>query len=577
MYRPQFAFPPTPSNFRDEDFVYNFDGDNVPALNIRFGPGQTTQRIPLPLQSDAGFLHRGLKMNQAAVNATTLGVQVFDPKDRPLSNDYVSPSVYSPLTNNPAPPLEPEIENPPGASYQISLANLSNTVSTLPLLPEISPVLVDPVGFGHGLVVGNNVPAANAFGPFLFGGDLYMALTPTNPSSSFIVQIFRSQDGGNSWQVLDGGNGPNGNAMVVFDGDHSLICAFSTAAIDTTGDINLQNFDLTAGTWGAVYGTSSPPTTQAIYDVYLRPDGSILVLHNPRAGSGSAVTGLECSIFVSPNWSTTFDAGTGITTLPGYNMATVNVQWSSAILDTNGNLHVFFQTDGQSGPPNWDGRVFYQQIESTNALGTFFNFPGNDTFPTTVQNIFSANPIIVDDQLIIGYNGLNPNGDQYPSIIVGSPLSNPTFQYAGSPGIDPTAYELLNANSDVAPYLAYDGLTVFAVWVADNPGPDSNILRIVYNCQPNVNILSGWGALQIDDTKQYNFAPLEPAALIRPSITIDGNSILVSSEASTVDSEGNARDARFWMGIVEIEPLRIQFRGVKRYAKDKKTQACEVR
>lgn len=578
MYRPQFAFPPTPENFIDEDFVYNFDGDNIPALNIRFAPGQVTQRIPLPLQSDAAFLHRGLKMNQAAVNAPTLGVQIFDPKDRPLSNDYVSPSAYSPLTNNPAPPLEPEIENAPGASYQISVANLSETQSTIPLQPVINPVLVDPVTDGTMEYLPAGTPR-QILGPVLFNGAIYMPLVVPNPitiGGPSTFQIFQSLDGGKTWTGLNNTGAPNAttNMQAGYDGNGNFIIAFSTAGYGSNGSINLQNFSLLTGTWGAVYGTASPPTTQDVGGVFVRPDGSIAVIHNPSTSGAGTVSGMSVSIYSGGAWTTTFDAGVAIQSLSGYELHTTIVTWMGATVDTAGNLHLFFQVEGGTPAASWNGRVFYQLVEPSNALGTFADF----ATPTTggvIGSVVNANPTVVNDQILLGIVDVSAGvgGKQFPSALVGSPLSAPVFFSIPAPGMDPNTFDLLECSNNVAPVIAFDGQTVFALYAADNGSFTASKLRLCYNNSPN-SLLSGWGSIEIYDLASSGFTI--DLGIQLPAISLYGSDIFLTMELNLQPPEF-LQVARYFMGLVEIEPLRIQFRGVKRYAREKKTQVCGVR
>ena len=447
--------------------MYSFDPYNTPALNVRFAPGQQLLRIPLQLQSDAAFIHRGLKLNSSL--PSFLGVQLFFPDDTPLTDDIVSVSAFTSGTGNPAPILEPEIMSPAGASYQLNVVNLSATQSAMALLPNVAPVLVDPVGFGHGPVVGNNIPAANAFGPFLYNGGLYMALTPT--VGTFLLQIFQSLDGGTTWVHIGAVGEPNGNAMPVFDGDHTIVVAFSTAAIGTNGDLNLINFDLSTLTWGAAYGTAGEPTTQAVYDVYIRPDGSILVLHNPEVNGGGGVSGLSASVYAAGVW-TTFDAGANVLTLPDYSNADDIVVWSSAVLDpVTGNLLVFFQTEGDVGPPSFQGRVFFQLIAADNSLGTF-----NDFGTTLIFSVDSTTPVIVGANVVLAYVAFG--APVFPGLLYGTPLTAPAFASVGSPGIDPAALNVAVPAS--APYLAFDGQTLFAIYVASANGNTANQLRLCY-------------------------------------------------------------------------------------------------
>ncbi len=567
MYRPQFSNPKPPQGTYDEDFVYSFDPYNTPALNVRFAPGQQLLRVPLQMQSDAAFIHRGLKMNPSFTSF--LGVQLFTPDDSPLSDDILPLSAYSANTGNPAPILEPEILSPAGASYQLNVVNRSLTQSAMPLTGNLNPVLVDPVGLGHGPVIGNNVPATSTFGPFLYNGGLYMALTPT--TGPFLLQIFQSLDGGATWAHVGQLGEPNGNAMPIFDGDHSIIVAFSTSDVDVDGSINLINFDLSTLTWGAVYGTAGAPTTQAVYGTYIRPDGSIIVLHNPRASGAGTGSGLFAAVFAGGVWAANFDAGTGIAALPGYVVADDFTDWSTAVLDPAGNLHVFFSTFGDIGPPNWIGRVFYQQILASNALGTFFDMPGNDTFPLKINTIDSANAVIVGDSVVLAIQQHDAVlAINFSNVIVGTPLAAPVFSYAPEPGIDPNSFNILTPNADVAPYLFFDGQTLFALSVYDTGGFTANLLVLSFNNTPSTPG-TGWGSVPI-----FNYADdgaLSSVAgqfFLRPSMNIVGNSIYLSAEAAPAAGQ----DARYYLGSITIEPIRIQLRGVKRYVRTKRTQAC---
>jgi hypothetical protein len=573
MYRPQFSFPPAQAGTYDDDFVYSFDPYNTPALDIRFGPGQATFRIPLQLQSDAAFVHRATKMNPSA--ESWIGVQLFFPDDTPLSDDHMTLSALSANTGNPAPIIEggdngEGMLSSAGASYQVDIINRSATQSTLPLAPAIGPVLVDPVGFGHGPVIGNNVPTTSTFGPFLYNGALYMALTPT--VGTFVLQMFQSIDGGATWQGLDLSNSPNGNAMPVFDGNHTVVVAFSTSAVDVDGSINLINFDLSTGTWGPVYGTAGAPTTQAVYGIYIRPDGSYIVLHNPIAsGPTPGSTGMFAAVFAAGVWVTNFDAGTGITGLPGYDDTLDSTDWSTAVLDAAGNLHLFFSTSGSNGPPNWNGRVFYQQILPTNALGTFVDIPGNNVSPPKIQTIDSANAVIVGNSVVLGIQQFDTtlSVSTFNNVIVGTPLSAPAFSYAPEPGIDPNAFNILTPNADVAPYLFYDGRTLFAVSVYDTAALTANELRLEFTNTP-ATPASGWGSVPI-----YNYADSGlPVAVfqgfLRPSLNIVNQVMYLSAELPAPN------DARYFLGSVTIEPIRIQLRGVKRYVRTSRKQTCAL-
>lgn len=577
MYRPQFSFPPPQDGTYDEDFVYSFDPYNTPALDVRFGPAERKLRIPLQMQADAAFIHRGLRFNPTFTSY--LGARLYFPDDSPLTDDLVPLSAFAANTGNPVPPLEGGDEGQgmiqqAGASYQVDIVNRSATQSALPLFANINPVLVDPVGFGIGPNVNGGNPSTNTFGPFLYNGGLYMFLIPTVPSED-AFQAFQSLDGGATWRHVGTVGEPTvGNAAPIFDGNHTVIVAVSTAAEGTSGTINLVNFDLSTLTWGPVYATAGAPTTEAVTGIFIRPDGTYIVLHNPRAAGPGTGSGLFAAVYnpTSATWVTNFDAGTGIAALSGYNVTTDFSIFNTAVLDSSGNLHVFFTTTGSSGPPNWLGRVFYQQIESSNALGTFFDFPGNDTTPTKITSVLYSNAVIVGNSVLLSIQQFDAGlGGGFYNVVVGSPLSAPVFSYAPEPGIDPNAFFKINPNTDFAPYMFYDGRTLFAIATyTDQDGNEGAIFRLLYTNTP-ATPSSGWSSVEIwNYMNDGRFNNILAQVSLRPSMQVVGDTIYLSVELSD-PFEANAR---YYLGTITIVPVRIQLRGVKRYVRTKRAQSC---
>lgn len=124
MYRPQFAYS-TPPGCRDEDFVYYFDGSNIPLLNQSIS-GLTIPNIPLPLDQDAPFYWRGIKVDIRTTGTVAPNVQVKfqDCYQNDLSDGLVPATQYgfaqNPITfqganyTGPPVPFEPEIYCPRG-------------------------------------------------------------------------------------------------------------------------------------------------------------------------------------------------------------------------------------------------------------------------------------------------------------------------------------------------------------------------------------------------------------------------------------------------------------------------------
>lgn len=158
MYRPQFVYGRTPSQFTDFDFVHYFDFTNVPFLNQpSFPAGALQHNIPLQLQTDWPFYVRGIQVKGGPVTNVTqntgfpanVQVRFKDPFSHDLSNDfvpvglYIAPSVanaaFVPLPPNPffirANPLtvvvEPEVRCPAGSVWWLSIRNQTTVVQDL--------------------------------------------------------------------------------------------------------------------------------------------------------------------------------------------------------------------------------------------------------------------------------------------------------------------------------------------------------------------------------------------------------------------------------------------------------------
>lgn len=121
-YRPQFAFAPEDG---DEHFRHVFDVVSAPGLSVRLAPGEQTEYIPLPLQTDVPFIWRGVLMTGSAI----FGVRFKDSDGNYLSDDYVPIADYDgsmvpgPIGSVPV-PLE-EISCQAGGIVYLSIKNLT--------------------------------------------------------------------------------------------------------------------------------------------------------------------------------------------------------------------------------------------------------------------------------------------------------------------------------------------------------------------------------------------------------------------------------------------------------------------
>jgi hypothetical protein len=119
-YRPQFAFPPAPPGFVDEEFEYYFDSVNTPAL-----AQVPSNQVVLPLQSDAEYRIRAFQMSG---NTGELAVRFWTPRGAelsqvPIENDLAYAGTINGAGKLPV-PLSDEIVCPPGSSLLVDLQNL---------------------------------------------------------------------------------------------------------------------------------------------------------------------------------------------------------------------------------------------------------------------------------------------------------------------------------------------------------------------------------------------------------------------------------------------------------------------
>jgi hypothetical protein len=262
--------------------------------------------------------------------------------------------------------------------------------------------------------------------------------------------------------------------------------------------------------------------------------------------------------------------------LPGYDSTADFVDWTSAVVDpATGTTHVFFHVSGT--PPTWGSRLFYQAVDFTNTLQAFENFPGNTVVPQQVQNVVWANPIIVGNNILLGAQLLNPGGTgaftSYESLIIGvgggPGITLPVFSYLATPGIDPIAYNVISPGTDteVAPFLLYDGRTIFVVYLA---GTNDLSVRVCYTNTP-ATPTSGWTSVEVFNSNNVGL-PFNAAfqKLLRPALNLVGDLIYVTVDAQALQFT----NARYNLGAMYVEPIRIQLRGVKRYVRTKRKQVC---
>lgn len=89
-----------------------------------------------------------------------------------------------------------------------------------------------------------------------------------------------------------------------------------------------------------------------------------------------------------------------------------------------------------------------------------------------------------------------------------------------------------------------------------------------------MSAFTGWASVEVFDyTNVGALSGVLFQSLLRPSLNVVGNTIYLSAEAAPV-FDG---DARYFLGTITIEPLRLQLRGVKRYVRTGRKQTCATK
>jgi hypothetical protein len=400
--------------------------------------------------------------------------------------------------------------------------------------------------------------SAQAYGPFAYGGNLYSVLqafgTAWSPAATQLW-VFKSTDAGATWAAVDGANGPTlnagttyPNASAHYDGADTVTVCFNDAATapGTSQPLKLQDFDLASETWGAVYGTSGAPSCLAINQLFKRSDGSWIILHNRTFVPGflPILRGLAASIYNSGagTWGSDFDVDTNIPS--GY---TQNAS-SSAVYDpVTDVIHVFIPTRTAA---NLNG-VSYQQINLDNSLGASFDFSnefgylGTGSTPTTM-----ADPIIVGANIVLGVLDTTAT---VPTVLVGTPLANPSWSVLAAPGIDPN-FPGGNTYNSLVPYLATDGATIYAIYVYEDF--DAGYAQHVRLAQTTntADPLSGWTGQEVYAGAGELFAsPQYPGAVVADS----GATVLMTVQGATGGQGHPSELTAFFLSLAVSETPEV--------------------
>ena len=256
-----------------------------------------------------------------------------------------------------------------------------------------------------------------------------------------LVAIFKSTDGGNTWSQIDGAHnltgsvGWNGSPVpAVYDGAHT----FTFAYVKTSdGTINLQSFDLNAGTWGAVFGNENlSPLVPILATMFRQSTGNLVLFFQDESGDPGSI---YAQIWNGSSWG-------AATKISGTAEAIINPAtqgfgaYATGVIDSSDVVHLtFFAQD--SGPPFQMAGAFYQEITASLGLQNAQTFPGN-TGATPDLSIDIPGPLpsmFIQGTSIywaIVRNNSGAGNPTYPSVYVGTPVINPVWTELGN--LDPS-------------------------------------------------------------------------------------------------------------------------------------------
>ena len=386
---------------------------------------------------------------------------------------------------------------------------------TMPTIPSYgNPVLMS--ASPNDTIQLQNYPTGGGGNPCSiigYGGNFWQILQYNQVNTPVQIFAYKSTDGGATWAQIDAAHGPTcGGAYssncsgLWFDGVHTITVAWTASRnYGTAQPIQLQDFNLSTGLWGAVYGSGSA-NVYYINQLFKRPDGSVVVIAQTSAPSTIEVT---ANVLASGAWTqysldTSFPGGWGAT---GWNGPT------AASMDSTGLIHMFAVVHELT----FAYYAFYQQFTTGNATANLQNLTatlGTGNFNST------ANPVFFGAYICYGVT--NPSAT-YATMIAGTPISNPTFSMVASPGINPAQVIPSTDGGHLQPALATDGTNLWAVFTQQHEVGIVFHNQVWLSATSNTNPTTGWnGALIYDD----QVGSVRLPTIQYPTISVIGSPIL---------------------------------------------------
>lgn len=394
---------------------------------------------------------------------------------------------------------------------------------------------------------------SNLYGPFAYNQQLWsFEIGPVGPN--FFIVAFRSTDFGNTWVEVDAAHHPRANSLTaLFDGDHTAIVAFCTPL--APNEVHFCNFDLNAGTWGAVYGTGAGGPTHAgnVGSLMLRPDGTLVVTWDWFPIPALPASNFWCGVFSEPNpagvWITQFDLGLNMAADAGWLVGSriITVQ-TGTVADSTGALHSFFTNPAA-------GLHYYQRVTALNVLDVFHSFLEN-------LQVFSGMPIgiplINQDTLYLPAVIRDPAIRNYPLIYTGTPLSAPVFTPQPPIGMFSPVAAINDLYPDNVPRIQFDNAgRLIGIWSATDgnapPAGDYSDIYIAINSNPLVTPFTGWStslvwARAVDSPPGFNYNG-QQVQLAAVSVT-PNRQLLVAVDAN--DPTAPHFEQAYWMGVFAL-------------------------
>ena len=380
-------------------------------------------------------------------------------------------------------------------------------------------------------------------------------------STPAVIQIFNSTDGGATWNEIDAGGEPNTslgwNASpipAVFDGDHTFTFFYYN---NVSATLNLQQFDLNAGTWGAAFGTQDlSPMTPLPVCLQRQSTGNFIAVFQDVSTYPAA---LYSQVWNGSSWSAAIDCSVNAEGI--IDPATMAFQVvAPSVIDPSDVLHLIFWA-ADAGPPFDLEGVFYQEITASNALQNFQQFPDNagasPDLNLQVPNVVTGpapGMLIVGNSIYWAITRIgSPNGT-YPSVYVGTPLINPVWTEAGN--LDPSAPASDGATCPALFYQLGQFYLVFLAAIGNGPA------RVVTSLD---GFNTSTASVLYDDTS----GPKQ--LLVDAPLLLFGTGTTVYLVTGSAPEEGPAVPAFFSIGAAPAPPppapttgsIKITLRGVK--------------